>query len=69
MFSFSIALEVILYLSDRYKPLISDLVCIFNKHFITAIENIRFKKIFVLFEFKHTEFFTSHGDYLLNTTL
>ena len=48
MFSFSIALEVILYLSDRYKPLISDLVCIFNKHFITAIENIRFKKIFRL---------------------
>ena len=27
------------------------------------------KYIYVLFEFKHTEFFTSHGGYLLNTTL
>ena len=37
------------------------------KQFITAIENIRFE--IYLFEFKHTEFFTSHGGYLLNTTL
>ena len=27
------------------------------------------KYIFVLVEFKHTEFFTSHGGYLLNTKL
>ena len=27
------------------------------------------KYIQVLFEFKHTEFFTSHGGYLLNTNL
>ena len=36
-----------------------------------AIENIRFQiYFFVLFELKHTEFFTSHGGYdVLNTTL
>ena len=39
------------------------------KHFITAIENKGLKYIFVLFELKHTEFLTSHGGYLLNTTL
>ena len=27
------------------------------------------KYIYLLFEFKHTEFFTPHGGYLLNTTL
>ena len=27
------------------------------------------KYIYVLFEFKNTEFFTSHGGYLLNITL
>ena len=27
------------------------------------------KYIYVLFEFKHTEFFTSHGGYLLNNKL
>ena len=27
------------------------------------------KYIYVLFELKHTEFFTSHGGYLLNTKL
>ena len=30
---------------------------------------IEIKYIYVLFEFKHTEFFTSHRGYLLNTTL
>ena len=38
---------------------------------ITAIENIRFEihLPLILFEFYHTEFLTSHGSYLLNTTL
>ena len=31
--------------------------------FITAIENIRFEIYLRLFEFKHTESFTSHGCY------
>ena len=34
---------------------------------ITAIENIRFEKYFRFIEFKHTESFTSHRGYLLNT--
>ena len=33
--------------------------------FITAIGNVRLKNIYhVLFEFKHTEIFTSYGGYL-----
>ena len=41
------------------------------KQFITAIdhENLRFEIHLRFIEFKHTEFFTSHGGYLLNTTL
>ena len=39
------------------------------KQFITAIENLRFEIHSRFIEFKHTEFFTSHGGYLLNTTL
>ena len=41
------------------------------KQFITAIENIRFEihLCLILFEFNHTEFFTSHGNYFLKTTL
>ena len=36
-----------------------------------AIENIRFEihLPLILFEFNHTEFLTSHGSYLRNTTL
>ena len=30
---------------------------LFIRHFITAIENIRFEIYFLFFEFKHTEFF------------
>ena len=36
---------------------------------MTAIENLSLKYIFVLVEFKRTEFFTSYGDCLLNTNL
>ena len=39
------------------------------KQFITAIENLRFEIHLRFIEFKHAEFFTSHGGYLLNTTL
>ena len=43
---------------------------LFIRNFIRAIENIRFEIYFLFFwEFKHTEVFTSHGGYLLNTIL
>ena len=51
------------------KSNVNYLQLLHNKHFITAIENIRFEIYFVLVQFKHAECFTSHGDYLLNTTL
>ena len=38
----------------------------FIEQFITAIKKI---EVYVFFEFKHTEFFTSRGGYLLNTKL
>ena len=33
------------------------------------MKNLKFEYIFVLVVFKHTEFFTSYGDSLLNTKL
>ena len=49
----------------RVKSNASYLDFFFVIQFITAIGNIRLKNIYhVLFEFKHTEFFTSYGGYL-----
>ena len=52
-----------------FKIILSYLELLLLNNLSRLLKIYRLKYNYVLFEFKHTEIFTSHGVYLLNTTL